>query len=292
MIIYKITNLINNKQYIGQTIKTKEQRWREHISPSSRCTYIKNAIQKYGKENFIIEQIDSAESLSELNEKEKYWIDKLNSLTPNGYNLRTGGDNHKASEDTKRKMSISNKSKPPKPINSTRYKGVHFNKRMNGFYAEIVHNGSRRFLGIYDSDIDAAKACDLYTHLNIGYGYLNFPNDIDERAFDKKRKRAITKEQQNKISEVQRGNHKNQGLYSKYKGVSFDKSRGRRKWIASLVVDKKKVLCKRFETEIEAALAYDEAVKVYVGAIGYLNLPDPTELHDTPLCANLGLDCF
>ena len=61
MLIYKITNLINNKCYIGQTIKTAEQRWKEHQShafgshPNDQNKTLYKAIRKYGLENFTFE---------------------------------------------------------------------------------------------------------------------------------------------------------------------------------------------------------------------------------------------
>jgi group I intron endonuclease len=90
MFIYKITNKINDKTYIGQTIKDIKKRWSVHCSSNS-CTALKSAIQKYGPENFTIEEIDGANSLSELNYKEWLLIHKFNSLAPNGYNIREGG---------------------------------------------------------------------------------------------------------------------------------------------------------------------------------------------------------
>lgn len=100
--IYKITNIINNKIYIGLTMTTIEQRWQSHIktaySKNSKDynNLLKKAIRKYGKENFIIEQIDAADTLEELKEKEKYWIKHYNSFCllqdSWGYNLTRGGD--------------------------------------------------------------------------------------------------------------------------------------------------------------------------------------------------------
>jgi group I intron endonuclease len=114
MIIYKITNNINNKIYIGQTIEDLKKRWSRHnwtCTKGRNAMAITNAIIKYGKENFIIEQIDTANTIDELNDKEIYYINKLNSLSPNGYNLTTGGGNKRLSEETKRKISESNKGK-------------------------------------------------------------------------------------------------------------------------------------------------------------------------------------
>lgn len=104
MIIYKITNKISGKCYIGQTIQTLEQRWYKHIH-DSRCPAIRDAIAKYGIDSFSIEVIDTAETIDDLNEKEIYWIKHFNSIVPNGYNLQTGGKNCRCAESTKRKLS-------------------------------------------------------------------------------------------------------------------------------------------------------------------------------------------
>jgi group I intron endonuclease len=96
MTIYKITNTINGKSYIGQTIRTIKQRWCNHL-----CAMKKNknkhplyrAIAKYGIENFIIEEIGGANSQSELNYQEWLLIYKNDTLWPNGYNMMEGGTN-------------------------------------------------------------------------------------------------------------------------------------------------------------------------------------------------------
>lgn len=112
MVIYKIANTINNKIYIGQTIRTLKKRWNSHVCEKSGCIALNNSIQKYGKENFTIEQIDSAETLEELNEKEVYWISFYNSTNKEfGYNLRTGGSNHIVNDEVRQKMSNSHKGK-------------------------------------------------------------------------------------------------------------------------------------------------------------------------------------
>lgn len=104
MIIYKITNKINGKCYIGQTIQTLEQRWYKHLH-DSRCPAIRDALIKYGEDNFAIEVIDTAETIEELNEKEVHWISFFNSIAPNGYNLQDGGKNCRCAESTKQKLS-------------------------------------------------------------------------------------------------------------------------------------------------------------------------------------------
>lgn len=82
--IYKITNLINGKIYIGQSIHI-EQRWKEHCRQSAK-SLISDAIKKYGKENFSFEIIERC-SQEKLNERETYYIQLFNCITPNGYNI-------------------------------------------------------------------------------------------------------------------------------------------------------------------------------------------------------------
>lgn len=93
--IYKITNLINGKIYIGQTIQTIKERWYRHISNAKslssqeRNMVIKRAIRKYGKENFTIELIEECEDKN-LDEREIYYIKYYDSYI-NGYNSTLGG---------------------------------------------------------------------------------------------------------------------------------------------------------------------------------------------------------
>lgn len=86
--IYKITNLINNKCYIGQTKQGYFKRFQQHCSSDS---LIGRAINKYGKENFIIEILESTTETSEANKLEHFYILKNNCVVPNGYNANEYG---------------------------------------------------------------------------------------------------------------------------------------------------------------------------------------------------------
>lgn len=92
MYIYKITNTINDKFYIGMTTKTIESRFNRHIGymKDTFDTPLYRDMNKLGIENFQIEVIDSASTLSELEYKEQFWIKKTNAITL-GYNIATGG---------------------------------------------------------------------------------------------------------------------------------------------------------------------------------------------------------
>lgn len=82
--IYKITNLINGKNYIGQSIHI-EQRWLEHCRNSTK-SLIGQAIKKYGKENFSFQILEECNQ-NDLNKKESFYIQQYNSISPNGYNI-------------------------------------------------------------------------------------------------------------------------------------------------------------------------------------------------------------
>lgn len=99
--IYKITNKLNGKVYIGQTTRTVEIRFREHLTRAEyycrrygkaeyKYMHLYLAIVKDGKENFFVETIDTAASREELDKKEKYWIRQLCTVEQ-GYNMLNGG---------------------------------------------------------------------------------------------------------------------------------------------------------------------------------------------------------
>ncbi len=108
MNIYKITNNINGKIYIGQTKRSPEKRLSEHCRKSAKTT-LSAAIQKYGKENFsmvLVEVVDA----DNINEREKYWIAHFDTAVPNGYNVSIGGEGIKDTPlTTRQKMSIAAK---------------------------------------------------------------------------------------------------------------------------------------------------------------------------------------
>lgn len=105
-IIYKITNKINNKIYIGQTLSHRlnhkkyrpfgiYKRFNDHISSckhklTDSCKAINNALREYDIKNFVIEELQKC-NIDELDKYEKYYIDQLNTIYPNGYNLTKGG---------------------------------------------------------------------------------------------------------------------------------------------------------------------------------------------------------
>jgi len=91
MIVYKVTNKISGNVYIGQTIKSLEDRKQQHIkSIETGKTHFYNTLRSYGEDNFLWEVIDTAKSKKELNKKEIHWINEYDSKN-NGYNMVDGG---------------------------------------------------------------------------------------------------------------------------------------------------------------------------------------------------------
>lgn len=92
-IIYKVTNKINGKSYIGQSINALHERKKSHkhgMKFTNSFVYFHNALRKYGWDNFIWEILENCLN-NKLNKREVYYIDKFNTFNI-GYNLTPGGD--------------------------------------------------------------------------------------------------------------------------------------------------------------------------------------------------------
>lgn len=98
--IYCVTNILNNKKYIGQTMRSIKRRWNAHKTESKtedNPSYFHKAILKYGSDNFSISEVKKicCDSRDELKNELDFWeikyIDELNTLRPNGYNITPGG---------------------------------------------------------------------------------------------------------------------------------------------------------------------------------------------------------
>ncbi len=142
-VIYKITNLIDGKNYVGQTINFN-QRIGQHKRGKQ---FIDKAIQKYGWKNFTVEIVEECTSLEQLNKREIFWIAAFNSKVPNGYNLTDGGDGifgcsdetraklaaastgHEVSEESRRKIGLASKNRRPNEETRAKMSAAHAGKR-------------------------------------------------------------------------------------------------------------------------------------------------------------------
>lgn len=156
MVVYKVTNILTGKSYIGQ-VSSKSMsiqqmllyRFKRHCRKSSGCLALRDSIQKYGSENFEIHLIEQCRTQDELNLKEIELIKKFKTLVPNGYNLTLGGfgsSGRTVSELTKIKISKAHSGKVGLP--STRRKPIVCS---NGKSYESIWGAST------DLDIDRTK---------------------------------------------------------------------------------------------------------------------------------------
>ena len=159
-IIYKITSP-SGKVYVGQTIRSFEKRMQEHKQESSSCTTVSRAIQKY-KEQMKCEIIEDNVPHEQLDEREIFWIKKLNSLAPNGYNCTTGGQFTKeyTQEVKDRIRDIKNDQK----IEKDGYMG-YVSKMYNLFYPKVRQGGKRIHVsyGGFQTEEEAIEVLKEYT---------------------------------------------------------------------------------------------------------------------------------
>lgn len=142
--VYKITNIINGKIYIGKTSNIAV-RWEKHIKISKTKNkksyhYLHKSINKYGEVNFIIEKIEDNLTEKESFNREKFWIKMLDSKNPNiGMNLTNGGEGTsglKWSQKSRDKMRGINNHNFGKPLsNEVKEKiSISISGENNGFY--------------------------------------------------------------------------------------------------------------------------------------------------------------
>ena len=158
--VYKITNTVNDKIYIGQTTETLKHRFSRHTGYQLDETYnskIHRVMKKYGTDKFSIHLIEEVEDQEKLTEREYFWINKLDTIN-NGYNinnsgLKCGGDtltNHPNRDEICKKIS--------KVVSG---KNNHKVQKVKAI--DIIEN--REY--IFDTLAECVKELNLVTHKNI-----------------------------------------------------------------------------------------------------------------------------
>lgn len=175
--IYIRTNLVNGKQYVGQTqnLIEREKAWRKINSNIYGNKYFSNDRKKYGLDNFSFEILETCDD-EKSDELEQYYIKKYNTIYPNGYNIQSGGKKgftYKEMEETKIKKSISHKGKIPpcvkqRPVNQftldglflRAYKSTREVERQTGFHhANISACCKGKYKQAYNSIWKYAEDC-------------------------------------------------------------------------------------------------------------------------------------
>lgn len=123
-VVYLVTNRVNGKQYVGQTTRGVMDRWREHQQEASRGGYLGKAVLKYGLEAFAVTVVASATTQTELDVLEIAWIRDLQTMAPNGYNLREGGQGGRASDETRQRMREAKLGKKTGPCSDERREAI------------------------------------------------------------------------------------------------------------------------------------------------------------------------
>ena len=195
MQIYKITNLINNKIYIGKDTTSDPNYFGSGL-------LIKRAISKYGINNFIKEVIDETDDYLELSKKEIYWISEYDSTKRDiGYNISTGGDggdtlsNHPELNLIKEKISKNN------PKTGKTYEEAFGKDKASEYKKKLKKNIDTRirnfkYLTIFFSKFNSFINLPI-TNLNARTGWLAFPLTIKENKKFNRRDMQIFFEKNN-----------------------------------------------------------------------------------------------
>ncbi len=107
--VYKVTNLVNGKAYIGKTTVSHKARFYGHKTSRDTGYPLNRAIKKYGVDNFRLEVIYIGSSEKEINMVERAMIASHNTYCPNGYNLTIGGEGAsgaRRTEEQRKRLSI------------------------------------------------------------------------------------------------------------------------------------------------------------------------------------------
>jgi group I intron endonuclease len=250
-VIYKITNLINKKVYVGQTTVKPQKRFNQHINDSKnnpKKSIIAQAIKKYGVENFSFEVILECYSQEELNSKEteqillykkqklSYNKESIANKVPLSEDAKRNIQQHANSDINKRLRSKIGKNNRGRKLNgSSKFHGV--SKKNNNWVATVTHNNITIYLGTYYTENEAAQARDIFDITNNYKNELNFPE-----LYEKYLNNEIIPNKILKGSRI----HKNKKTNCKIVGISY--SEQRKRWAVQL----KGIPKKRFKTLEEA----------------------------------------
>lgn len=199
--IYKITNKVNGKCYIGQSINIEGRLESHKCSKSNR--YLNNAIRKYGLDNFLFEILELC-SINDLDIRERYWISYFKSNNrDHGYNLTSGGESlpgWKHSDNSKYLMSIHNAHYGKKGILSPNYGKIAMTDGINTRYISEENISKYESMGFvrgkdsgYKSRMSIAKS-DIYIYK--GESYYGSPamlSKLREEGYDKIARSTIMK---------------------------------------------------------------------------------------------------
>ena len=263
--IYCIERIETGEKYIGKGKNLKREMNRSH----KECPCLYNAIKKYGENSFIRYIIEYCE-IEELNEKEQDYIENLNTLRPNGYNLTKGGNGQMGwipSPETREKIRQSQLGE----------KGNNYGKHFSVETKEKIskaNKGKRVSIETREkiSKANKGREVSIETREKISKGNKGKTRSSEQRkrvSPNKGKRPSIEAREAMSISH--KGKKKNIST-SRFYGVCWNKNKNR--WTAYLNINKKNKFVGNYITELEAAAAYDKYI-IKNNFPNPLNFPKP-----------------
>jgi group I intron endonuclease len=248
--IYQIRNIINNKVYVGSAvnfIRRKAKHFCELRQGIRHNDHFQSSFDLYGELNFSFEILEYIENINYLLEREDYWIDFLDSTNRDfGYNVRLTAKNNlgmKSSEETKTKQSISGKGR-------------------------VCSEQTKQKIGEKNSGKHPSE--EAREKMRISHLGQTPSKETREKLSIFQKKRFQSEDARNEISLSLIGKKKILNTSSKYVGVCLDKSRN--KWVAYIGYNGKRINIGSYNTEIDAALAYNAKALELYGENARLNI--------------------
>jgi len=302
--IYCILNKTNNKKYIGCATNI-DKRWDKHRSKlennKHENSYLQRTWNKYGKENFefnIIQELERDKELLVL--MEIYWIAYYNSFKDDGggYNLTRGGEGmFEASIETRKKISDGNKgrqvSKETRQKISETLTGKYIGENSPTFgkiqsdetIQKRINSMKGKYLG--ENNKNYGRKASEETRHKLSESHMGEKSHIFGKHLSEEHKEKIGKantnpsiETREKRSEKMRGIKRGKNPTSQYIGVYFMDKYKRKKWIAHIKYERKSITIGSFYTELEAAMAYNEAAEYFYGWKAKLNIITPEQIEE------------
>ena len=272
-IIYKITNLINNKIYIGKTIKTLQHRWSIHKAhaknPKTRKSYFARAIYKYGPENFLPIILEYHDCKHILKQRECELIQEYQSNNPSiGYNLVIDSINDISltylSDDVRKQISLSSH-KVNRKVTQSGFRGVYWgnedgNHNITPWVVSFSDISGQKIRKRFSSKLEAAQLFDKFNVFKYGKdAILNFPEMLSE----------YLKED---LSLLFNNIFVKSKTSSLYQGVSYNKKCNR--YLCRIQDGKTRLNLGFYINEIDAAEAHDKINLYLYGDTAVLNFPE------------------